>query len=178
MRPAELAADDTPSLPVVQHAIQWLEARGDCYDAVCQLQPTSPLRTGGEIDACIDLLDDGRIHCVMTVVRVPAEYNPHWVYFCDAEGLLHLSTGESTPIPRRQELPPAYFRDGSVYVTRRDTVIGQNSLYGSRVAGMVVDGKDRVNLDRAEDFERAEAILRRRTATMAPADSRIAPCVE
>ena len=47
MRPPELARDDTPMLPVVQHAVRWLEERGDRYDAVCLLQPTNPLRRPG-----------------------------------------------------------------------------------------------------------------------------------
>jgi N-acylneuraminate cytidylyltransferase len=162
LRPSELAADNTPSLPVVQHAVAWLEARGECYDAICQLQPTSPLRARGEIDACIDLLDERGADCVMTVVRLPEEHNPHWAYVEDPAGFLHISTGEASPIPRRQELPPAYIRDGSVYVTRRDVVMSANSLYGSRVLGMVVDGAERVNIDRPEDFDRAEVLLRRR----------------
>ena len=34
MRPAELARDDTPTVPVLQHAVRELEARGERYDAV------------------------------------------------------------------------------------------------------------------------------------------------
>jgi CMP-N-acetylneuraminic acid synthetase len=158
MRPDWLAQDDTPSLPVVQHAIGRLEAEGEQYDAVCQLQPTSPFRQPGEIDECIQLLEERDADCVMTVARVPDEYNPHWVYFQVADGALRLSTGERVPPPRRQVLPPAFHRDGSVYVTRSD-VIQHHSLYGSRVFGLTVGGRDRVNIDRLEDFARAESIL-------------------
>src|SRR5438132_8116018 len=35
LRPCELANDDTPTLPVVQHAVRWLEQRGESFDAVC-----------------------------------------------------------------------------------------------------------------------------------------------
>lgn len=160
MRPAELARDETPSLPVVQHAIERLEACGERFDAVCQLQPTSPFRAPGEIDACIELLEERGADSVMTVVPVPAEYNPHWVYFQNPDGSLHLSTGEVSPIPRRQALPPAWCRDGSVYVTRRDIVMRLNSLYGSFVLGMVVSAAERVNIDSLEDFDRAAEILR------------------
>ena len=45
MRPAALAQDDTPHIPVVQHALNWLkDNRGEEYDYVMILQPTSPLR--------------------------------------------------------------------------------------------------------------------------------------
>jgi CMP-N,N'-diacetyllegionaminic acid synthase len=159
MRPADLAQDETPSLSVVQHALRWLEARGDCYDAVCLLQPTSPFRGAGEIDACIALLDESAADAVVTVRRVPDEFNPHWTYLRDADGYLRLSTGETSPIPRRQELPPAFHRDGSVYVMRRDVVLGRNSLYGDRLVGYVVDDRPWVDIDTPADWARAEAML-------------------
>jgi CMP-N-acetylneuraminic acid synthetase len=162
VRPPALAADDTPSLPVVQHALRWMADQGEHFDAVCQLQPTSPLRAAGEIDRCISVFDARTADCVMTVARVPDEYNPHWVYFQRPDGTLHLSTGDDSPIPRRQLLPAAYHRDGSVYVTRRDVIMERNSLYGSRVFGIPVDASTRVNVDTAEDFELAERILRAR----------------
>src|SRR5689334_14541306 len=34
LRPAELAQDATPMLPVVQHTLRWFEARGRRFDAV------------------------------------------------------------------------------------------------------------------------------------------------
>ena len=159
MRPAELAADDTPTLPVVRHALAWMEAHGDYFDAVCQLQPTNPLRRTEDIDACIELLERSGADAVMTVLPVPAEHNPHWVYFRDEGGRLRLSTGEAAPIPRRQELPPAFHREGSVYVTRRDVVMEGNSLYGERVIGHLMDADRCVNIDGPEDWERAEALL-------------------
>jgi CMP-N,N'-diacetyllegionaminic acid synthase len=162
MRPSELARDETPTLPVLQHAVRELEAEGESYDAICLLQPTTPFRRSEDIDACIELLAQSGAGCVMTVLPVPAEHNPHWVYFRNRDGLLHLSTGEETPIPRRQMLPLAYHREGSVYVTRRDILMEQNSLYGSSVAGHLVDSSRSVNLDTPGDWERAETLLLQR----------------
>ena len=159
LRPAELAQDDTPSLPVLQHAVRVLEEAGDRYDAICLLQPTNPLRRSRDIDACIELLDTTGADCVVTVLAVPAEHNPHWVYFRDDNGFLRLSTGEDAPIPRRQLLPPAFHREGSVYVTRRDVLMERNSLYGSKVAGFLFEPSRSVNLDTLEDWQRAETLL-------------------
>src|SRR5262245_13926725 len=60
LRPAELAQDTTPTLPVVQHALQFLEAMGSHFDAVCLLQPTNPFRRTVDIDNCIELLESGQ----------------------------------------------------------------------------------------------------------------------
>lgn len=159
LRPAELAQDATPSLVVVQHALRWLEARAERYDAVCLLEPTSPLRTAQQIDACIALLEESGADAVVTVRRVPDECNPHWTYFRDNDGALRLSTGEATPVRRRQDLPPAYHRDGSVYVTRRDVLLERDSLYGDRVVGYVVEKGPWVNIDTAADWARAEELI-------------------
>lgn len=159
MRPSDLARDDTPMLPVVQHAIRTLESEGSLFDAVCLLQPSSPFREPNTIDSCVEILQQQACDSVVTVLPVPDKYNPHWVYFRDEEGLLHLSTGEDDPIPRRQALPPAFHREGSVYVTRKDVIIEENSLYGKKIVGYPVDISQSVNIDRLEDWMRAERLL-------------------
>jgi CMP-N,N'-diacetyllegionaminic acid synthase len=158
-RPPELASDDTPTLAVVRHALDWLEERGAIIDAVCLLQPTNPLRNGSDIDACIELCERSGADAVVTILPLPPEHNPHWVYFRSTEGELRLATGEQSPIPRRQDLPPAFHRDGSIYVTRCDVVRSQNSLYGRRLVGYPMESSRSVNLDTPEDWERAEARL-------------------
>ena len=159
MRPSHLAQDNTPTLPVIQHAINWCEIVGDYYDAICLLQPTSPFRQTKDIDACIQLLWDNDADAVVTVLPVPPKYNPHWVYFQTVDGSLHLSTGELIPLPRRQELPPAFHREGSIYVTRRDIIVEQNSLYGQKLLGYLIEPERSVNIDTVEDWHQAERIM-------------------
>lgn len=159
LRPQELAQDFTPTLPVIQHALRWLANHGDSYDAVCLLQPTSPLRTAETINGCIDLFYQYDADCVVTMETVPEKYNPHWVYFKNNQGFMQLSTGETDPIPRRQALPPAYHREGSVYVTRCAVILDQNSLYGNKVVGYLLNDSNSINIDTMEDWDRAESIL-------------------
>lgn len=155
LRPAELARDETPMLPVVQHAVRWLEERGDCFDAICLLQPTNPFRRSEDIDGCIELLEQSRADAVVTMLPVPDEHNPHWVYFQNADGSFRLSTGEASPITRRQDLPPAFHREGSVYVTRRDVVMENETLYGERLVGYMLKPAESINIDSVQDWNRA-----------------------
>ncbi|MCI0627124.1 MAG: acylneuraminate cytidylyltransferase family protein [Acidobacteria bacterium] len=160
LRPAELARDDAPTLPVLQHAVRQLEQEGDRFEMICLLQPTNPLRGPDMIAACLDLLESSGADSVVTVLPVPPEYNPHWVYFRNPEGFLHPSTGELVPIPRRQLLPPAFHREGSVYAMRRDILMVRNSLFGDHIVGFEMQSSHSVNIDTEADFERAEAMLR------------------
>jgi CMP-N-acetylneuraminic acid synthetase len=139
--------------------MDFMETLGDRFDAVCLLQPTNPLRRAEDIDACIELLKESEADAVVTVLPVPAEHNPHWVYFTDEKGALRLSTGETDPISRRQDLPSAYHREGSVYVTRRSVVMEDNSLYGRRLVGHMMDPDRCVNIDTLSDWARAEQLL-------------------
>jgi CMP-N-acetylneuraminic acid synthetase len=161
LRPPELAKDDTPTLPVLQHAVGWLEENEkDFFQCVCILQPTHPLRRAEDIDGCIELMEHQHADTVITILPVPHHYNPHWVYFQDGRGTLHLSTGETNPIPRRQDLPPAFHREGSVYVSRRDCVMTQENYYGSRLLGYPIDPARSANIDTPEDLARAERLLK------------------
>ncbi len=159
LRPASLAGDEAPTIGVVQHALRFLEARGETWDAVCILQPTSPLRRPEDIDCCIELLEESEADAVVSVLPVPDRYNPHWVYFKTSGGPLRISTGEKEPVPRRQELAPCFHREGSIYVVRRNVVMELGSLYGNRLFGYPIDPKRSVNIDLPEDWEAAERLL-------------------
>jgi CMP-N-acetylneuraminic acid synthetase len=159
IRPAELARDDTPMLPVIQHAVSWLESHGDRFDAVCLLQPTNPLRRAEDIDACIADLEQSDADSIVTILPVPTDHNPYWVYFKDQAGLMRLSTGGMEPLPRRQDLPEAFHREGSIYVTRRAVLMEQDSLYGQRLRGFPVAPERALNIDTPDDWTRAERML-------------------
>lgn len=157
-RPEALAADDTPMLPVVAHALRTLAEQGDEYDAVCLLQPTCPLRRAEDIDGCIELLERSGADSVVTVLEVPPRYHPHWAFLENGDGSLRPATGAPLT-PRRQELARAYHRDGSVYVTRCSVVLDEASLYGRRTLGYRGDPARNVNIDDLEDWARAERLL-------------------
>ena len=169
LRPRELARDDTPTLPVLQHALRWLEENeGDFFQYICILQPTHPLRRPEDIDGCIELMEREQADTVLTILPVPHHYNPHWVYFQDTRGVLHLSTREIEPISRRQELPAAFHREGSVYVSRRDIVMTRDTFYGNRLLGYPINPTRSINIDTPQDLERVENLLKGRT-TQSPA---------
>jgi N-acylneuraminate cytidylyltransferase len=87
IRPAELATDEAKSIDVVLHCIQYLEAQGKYFDAVCLLQPTSPFRKPAFIKQCINAFIKQKVDTLISVLPVPHEYNPHWVYEPDNKGL-------------------------------------------------------------------------------------------
>ena len=162
LRPFELAQDTSPTLPVVQHAIEYFSEMGDVYDAVCILQPVTPLRSSQVIDACISMMSDSGADTVITISKVPVQYNPHFVYFKNEAGALDYAMGGRTKPVRRQDVADSYVREGSVYLTTVDTIKNLNSLFGEKVLGLEISPEDSVNIDSQDDWDRAEIILRAR----------------
>ncbi len=156
LRPVHLAQDDTPTLPVIQHALQYYLEQGERFDAICLLQPTTPFRKKELIDQAIEKFISSGADALVSVVPVPHEFNPHWVFEPNRQGFLTIATGEKDIIPRRQELPPAYVRDGAIYLTKSSVILEKNSLYGDALAYIENDPDFHVNIDTQADWELAE----------------------
>jgi CMP-N,N'-diacetyllegionaminic acid synthase len=163
MRPAGLALDDTPMLPVLQHAISQVISGGWTPEYIVLLQPTSPLRRGKHIDGALSLLVSERADSVVTVVEVPKHLSPDYVMTIDG-GALRPFLAEGARITRRQDVRPAYYRDGTVYAFRRDTIERFGNIYGDRCLPLVIDAAESLSIDTPEDWAAAERILAAREA--------------
>lgn len=159
-RPSHLAQDTSPTLPVIQHALHFFQSQNIQFDAVCLLQVTSPFKTGGFIDEAIRKFSDTECDALVSVQKVPTEYNPHWAFEENTEGFLKIATGETNIIPRRQELPIAYHRDGLIYITKTSVIVEQNSLYGNTLGYIESPKEGNINIDTIEDWEKAESYLK------------------
>lgn len=158
MRPTHLSADHTPTAVVIKHALSYFDKQSQHYDTICLLQPTCPFRSSGFADRCIQAFEASGADCLFSVKKVPHEYNPHWVFTPGTDGFLQVSTGDTTIIPNRQLLPPAYARDGSVYVFKADNIRHLNSIYGNTISYLESDSLWHVNIDTAADWDQAEMI--------------------
>ena len=162
LRPAEISADETPDLPVFQHALRALrEAEGYAPDAIVHLRPTQPLRTPEQIDQAVELWTSSGADCVKSV-RLVSEH-PFKMYRLEGDRLApYLDTDERRrrgPDVPRQSLEPVYLSAGVVDVIRRATVEA-GSTEGQIVVPYFVNPSRYVNLDSPRDFEIAEALMR------------------
>jgi CMP-N-acetylneuraminic acid synthetase len=165
MRPASLAADDTPHLPVMQHALTWLRDR-ERYtpEWVMILLPTSPLRQPVHIREAVDLALESGADSVVGVDELPPHYNPMRVVTVDGEGWARLFVG-GQPVRRRpgrrQDMPQAWVLNGAIYVFRTSLLFDpiEPSLYGDRVMAYKMSSPYGFNIDDADDWDAAERAL-------------------
>ena len=161
MRPSDLSQDDTPSLPVVQHAVESMETTKSCrYDWVLLLQPTSPLRRAEDIIAAIEIASTGQPTAVVSVTDAN-DCHPFKLKVVE-DGFLRAYGGGQISQARRQDLKPEVFRtNGAIYLTRRDVLMEQNNFYGPSPMAYVMPDEQSVDIDTKLDFDIAEFLLSR-----------------
>ena len=158
LRPAELAEDDTPMLPVLVHMVSFLETHGFSPDIIVLLQPTAPMRRPEHISRAVKLLLSVGSDSVVSVVELPRHSSPDYVMKID-NGRLANFLPEGARITRRQDVRPAYIRDGTVYVVMRDVLMKTCSLYGQNCCPLVLPQSESITLDTLDDWNKAEHIL-------------------
>jgi N-acylneuraminate cytidylyltransferase len=156
LRPNELSKDTTPTVDVVIHAVQYMKTLNKHYDGVCLLQPTYPFRKSGFIDLAYQKFINSHADSLISVLPLPHQYNPHWVFSSNNKNYLSVFTGEEQPISRRQDLPNLFFRDGAIYITKTSTLINSHSLFGKQISFIETDPRFYINIDTLIDWNLAE----------------------
>lgn len=159
MRPAEISDDAAPALPVIRHAVRWLEeAEGWSAEAVAYLQPTSPFRTARDIDAAARIMRDSGADTVVSVVRVPHNMTPA-AQMVERDGWLDFTVPESERQFRRQAKKSAFARNGPAVLIVSRVTLEAGRLYGPRIAAYEMPRLTSLDIDEAEDLSMAEALI-------------------
>ena len=157
VRPANLAQDDTPGVLPVLDALE----RVSGYDIVVLLQPTSPLRSAADIDACINLVEHSAAPACVSVTLV--DEHPYWMYWLRPGGQLErVITDERANATRRQDLPPVYRPNGAVYVARIPWLRQTRNFLSDDTFGYAMPAERSLDIDTEDDLVRAEAALLQR----------------
>jgi CMP-N,N'-diacetyllegionaminic acid synthase len=166
LRPAPLASDEAGMIPVLQHAVRWAEGIGARPDLVVLLQPTSPFRTGADIDATIDRVIETGADSAQTLVD--AAYHPFFMVRMDGDRTVPLFPDALKQYVRRQDPPRAYQPSGSVYVTRYPVLMDEGRIIGKDNRGVLMGWEASVKIDTEWEFRLAEVVLNAGRAPIPP----------
>jgi len=159
LRPAELARDDTPDLPLFAHLLDELDLVGESPELLVHLRPTSPLRNAGFVDTGVALL---REHPDMDSVRSlsAAEKTPYKMWTIQDGRLAPLigSWDEELFNQPRQQLPPVWVHDGVLDVVRAG-VVRSGSMCGRRVLPLFTPPGTAIDIDTEEDLRLARDLM-------------------
>jgi CMP-N,N'-diacetyllegionaminic acid synthase len=150
LRPADLSRDETPTVDAVVHALDWYRAeRGADPDLIVLLQVTSPLRNSADIRATVALMQRESADAVVTMK--PYEDGRFGCWVKGTNGFIR-----RTEVAAEGE---AYEPNGAIYVIRTDVLLEGRNFYPPRTIVYVMPAARSIDVDTADDWRRAEALL-------------------
>lgn len=154
LRPANLALDDSLRSDAIIHALDNLP---DC-DIFVYLEPTSPLTEASDIDrAIMSLINNKQAESCVTVTEM-FQYHPSYCVRKDDGDFItpwHLDSFNDVPI-NRQSLEPAYFFDGSLYISYSKAFKNKKEFYHDKTIAIELESYKHIEIDDIADLKSAE----------------------
>lgn len=154
-RPKDLASDTATSEAVLVHALTWLRSEGKSPDLVVFLQCTSPVRKKDDIDGAIEAVASEGADSLLSVCR-----SHSFLWRPGPKGAEAINYDPSNR-KRRQDLPPEFVENGSLYIFKPWVLDKLNCRLGGKIALFEMDYWSSFQIDSEEDFELCEWILQR-----------------
>ena len=161
-RPDELATDTAAKLPVIRHCVAEVERRTEQrFDTLVDLDATSPLRLPEDIAGAVRLLEESGAGNVLT--GMPARRSPYFnLVELDAHGIARLSKVPDGAVVRRQDAPPCFDMNASVYVWQHDALFDAPSIFSPDTRLYVMPEERSIDIDSELDFRFVEYVLQTR----------------
>jgi CMP-N,N'-diacetyllegionaminic acid synthase len=152
LRPASLAGDDVPSLPVLLHALEWNRREVGADPAtVALLQTTSPLRGGAVLREAVTLLEErADAQAVLGVRRLG--FGQDRVFRREPSGLLSALSDD-------QGSPDLFVPNGALYLIRSSALRTYETLFPPITLPLEMDAVSSIDIDTESDWRLARALL-------------------
>jgi len=160
IRPPELAKDDTPMLPVMQHAVESVEAiYRERVNILILLDPTSPLRKVKDVEEALSLFSrDGA--CQAVVYGCEAHRSPYFNMVRVEDGFVQILMQTDKDIGCRQECPPVYDLDTTVWIYSREAIMDIGKRIPPRTRLYLVPEERSIHIDTELDFMIVEFLMK------------------
>lgn len=158
-RPEYLAADDALSKDAVLHALQVLQDQEAKPESFVLLQPTSPLRSAGHLQQCLELFYTSGVDCISSVTE--AEHHPMKMLISEKGTLIPIIDAQTLESPR-QLLPAAYRVNGAIYVMKTERFMREMTFFAEPYLPYIMSAEDSLDIDSENDLLALEKILNER----------------
>ncbi|WP_422658572.1 acylneuraminate cytidylyltransferase family protein [Paenibacillus sp. EC2-1] len=158
IRPSTLAEDQSRTMDVLQHAVEFYEKQGVFYEHIILLQPTSPLRNSFDIEEAYSLFLRNEADSLQSVS--PVLQHPYLFRKFEDTILEPYHSVEDERL-RRQDLEEIFVLNGAIYIVRKELLMEESSLVGPRNCGYVMPKSRSIDIDDELDLEVAEVYLRK-----------------
>ena len=162
IRPAELAKDDTPTFPVIKHALKWLK-ENEKYkpELIVLLEPTFPLRTVEKVDEAIKVISSDEEADSLRGVCEPFQ-NPFKMWIPCGKYLKPLIKEKEIMYEKpRQNLRKVFWQNGYIYISRYKTIMDKKSFHGEKILPFILNENNFIDIDTEEDLKLLKRYLKK-----------------
>ena len=159
LRSLETSSDTSDTWDVVREVLGRYEKKGEKFDYVMLLQPTSPLRSAKDIINAFQLIKTKEVVNVVSVTEV--EHPVQWCF--SLEDSLSLENYAKSPFNkmRRQDLKKHYIENGAIYLVKADRIMEKYyNLYEDNCYAYIMPRSKSIDVDDKIDLMMLEAILK------------------
>jgi len=161
LRPAELANDTAASIDVMLHALDYMEKTGKQYKYLAMIEPTSPQRD--EHDLVNALYQLKNTNDAESIVGVCKTESCHPLFLTKLnKGFLDPYENKTYKVYRRQEIDEVYFFEGSMYISKVESLKKRKSFYHEKTLGFEMPKWKSFEIDDITDFLIIEQLLKAR----------------
>lgn len=155
-RPAELADDHTPTVPVIQHAITAARKAGWQVERAVCIYPCVPFLKVDDLTKALELLrQHGNRGYAFPVAEFPSAIQ-RALRRCEDDGAIAPFHPEHA-LTRTQDLEPAFYDAGQFYWASAETWLSGADAH-KHAHTIVLPSWRVVDIDTPEDWQRAEAL--------------------
>ena len=165
-RPKKYATDKANDFVVLKHALDFFKNKGENFDYIIMLQPTSPLRDLNDIDNSIKRVLKENIEALVSVSKLDV-HHPRFIYSIKNNDSLvpFLKKNKSSDV-RRQDLEPLYFLEGSIYISKIKSLIKHKTFYHNKTVAYKLPKWKSLEIDDIEDLYIAELYIKKKKLTL------------
>jgi len=158
IRPEQLSLDDSKTIDVIIHALDWYKTEFFKYpDNIVLLQPTSPFRTGDDIDNAICKYEKIKANSLVSVTEV-TQHPSDCITIDNQKKINRIFLNENSISPGRQGYEKVYFIDGGIYISSTERFLKEKTLFDKESMIYEVKRSHAIDIDHPFDLELAKAM--------------------
>ena len=157
LRSEQLASDTSSTWDAMRFVLDEYKKRGEEFDTITVLQPTSPLRTGKDVVGAYEFFMDKDANMISSVCEM--EHSPLWSNVLPDDLSMENFEDEKLAFLPRQQLPTYYRENGAIYMMKTEHLFSRKNIYKEKCYAYIMDRSHSIDIDTELDFLIAETIM-------------------